>query len=135
MKTAVAVIALVAAHAAWGQEDRKESAFGFWRGMTLQQAQVAAPLTRAPNAPSYYGTKVAPLPVYPFTVYSVAIGRTAGVCMVVALTDHQADGSKIHKDMVAAVFQMLLNRYGKPTDVSETDTARTVKWVSTSRPW
>lgn len=127
MKRFIAIAVIAAAAGAWAQE-RKEAAFGFWKGMTHEQAQQAARLTPVPGAPYYYATTSPPRPVYPFVAYTIAVGPNTGVCVVLAQTEHKLDGSKIYKDMAESVLTMFWNKYGQPTHTSETATSRMVKW-------
>jgi len=133
MKSLVLVALLVAASGSYA-DPKREAAFGFWKGMTLKEAKAAAPLEKAPNAPSFYATRNPPQPVYPFSVYMVGIGPSAGVCAVVAQTDHMLKGSKAFLDTAGTVLQMLSDRYGNPTHSSDTQTSKTVKWQNAQGP-
>jgi hypothetical protein len=115
-------------------DDRKEAAFGFAKGISLRAAQQLAPLSPVPNAPHYFGTKSPPRGVYPFEIYSIAVGPKSGVCAVVALTRHELDGSKMYKDMADSVLRALMGKYGQPTHTGETSTTRILKWAGAQGP-
>ena len=96
-------------------QEKRESAFGFYKGMTLKEAQAAAPLKRSSFSPASYSTESPPKPVFPFASYQVIIGPLSGVCAVIASTDLSPIGSKEAKGTSETVFRLLEKRYGPHT--------------------
>jgi hypothetical protein len=132
-RVAVLALALLLGTETADAAEKKESAFGFWKSMTLRQVKAAAPMQKVPNA-SFYATTQPPSPVYPFAFYTVAVGRSAGVCVVLAQTEHMPQGSKMFKDTAANIIEIFMDRYGSPTHSGESDTSKTMKWENAQGP-
>src|SRR5205814_7628610 len=92
----------------------KESAFGFYKGMTLKQAKVAAAVQGMADAPYTFTTTTPPRPVYPFFMYTIALTPSVGVCSVLAMTKPWQQGSNGLLENASLVLTMLKKRYGNP---------------------
>jgi hypothetical protein len=123
MRVVIAVVAMLVTGTAHN-DAKKESAFGFWKGMTVKKAKAAAPLEKM--AAFSYKTASPPQPVWPFTHYSLTIGPKAGVCIVVAMTGGELEGSHEHDTKLSYVIGALRERYGEPTTVTDDEW----KWVN-----
>jgi hypothetical protein len=131
----IAVVLLIASAAQAYGDERRESAFGFWKGMTVQQAKAAAPLEQSEKLPSLYMTKVPPRPVYPLRYYSLRFGSKTGLCIVDAQTEHE-QGERRFKAVSNEVFEMLIQRYGRPSQIpkGEKDEKFIVRWDNPQGP-
>ena len=130
------VLALVSASHPALAEERREGAFGLWKGMTLAEVKsVSKAIQLLPaGGPHYYFTRSPPEPIFPFSGYALAIAPKAGLCGVTAHTRHLPEGSKAAKDEAGVVLQMYMNRYGSPTHSGEDSSSRTVKWKDAQGP-
>jgi hypothetical protein len=133
LNTPVVAAAALAMAGAAHAECSKESAFGFHKGMTLEQAQAVAPLFKGRTKGGYLTAKP-PNPIYPFVIYGIIVGRTTGICAVTAMTEHKPFGSKALKDMAGVVIKMLSDRYGSPTHTPENDCTGEIRWTNPQGP-
>jgi hypothetical protein len=104
-----------------GHAHHREAAFGFFKGMTLKQAQTAAPLKRA--APNMYATAEPPQPIYPFILYMIAVTPSAGICAAVAETDGRSisdpGAARAIQESMSTLLHQLGKRYGPATKLGE----------------
>jgi hypothetical protein len=91
---------------------KKESAFGFTKGMTLKQVQAVAKVEKLPGYAWVYSTKKPPAPVGYFDHYVIAVSPKVGVCRVMASTEHVRKDSPPIKNKIERITEAISAKYG-----------------------
>jgi len=106
----------------------KESAFGFAKGMTLNQVQAVAKIEKVPNTRSSYVTRKPPAPVAFLRLYTVIVSPTVGLCAVMATTDDPPNFLGVKEAGIEHISQSLQAKYGLPGLFHLRDPYVTVWW-------
>jgi hypothetical protein len=117
-KAAIVALVLFTAQAALGRS-HTESAYGFFKGMTLKQARAAAPIKAIGTSASIFATSKPPRPAAPFTYYTLVVSPIAGVCAITAMTDPEAEETKSFERKVTSLLARLTRIHGPPADAGD----------------
>lgn len=112
--------------------ETEQVAFGFWKGMTLAQANALVSLRLLPRNSATFATRNMPVPHPPFSEVVVEISPTVGLCRVMASTP--ATETERAAPLLEAVLRELVGRHGTPeADLGKDPTARAV-WAEPFGP-
>jgi hypothetical protein len=108
------------------QKEGPEVAFGFSKGMTLEQANAAASLRLLPGNPHAFATRNPPLPSGNFAEVVVVISPTIGLCRVMASTP-AAEPPQSNKQLATILF-LLTQRFGASDTKFKQDPSVVAVW-------
>jgi SpoU rRNA methylase family enzyme len=116
----------VVVKAAPAPTEKEQVAFGFSKGMTLEEANAAAPLRLLPGNPNAFATRNPPLPFGDFAEVVVVISPTVGLCRIMASTP--AAKPPQSSKQLAAVMVLLTQRFGASDTEFKQDASVVAVW-------
>jgi hypothetical protein len=116
-------VVVKAAPAATAQE---QVAFGFSKGMTLEEANAAAPLRLLPGNPNTFATRNPPIPFGDFPEVVVVISPTVGLFRIMASTPAATPPES--PKQLATVMLLLAQRFGASDKEFKQDPSVVAVW-------
>jgi hypothetical protein len=116
----------VVVKAAPAAREQEQVAFGFSKGMTLEEANAAAPLRLLPGNPNTFATRPPPVPFGNFAEVVVVISPTLGLCRIMASTPAATPPESTRQ--LETVMLLLAQRFGASDKEFQQDPSVVAVW-------